>query len=110
MGAMKSIPLVGEVVTVADCSIKLAAAGCAAPFNIKATLGLLQSALDSYTDYTERSPVYATGISIAAACGDRQAQKHLEETWTKVGLSSLELLDGFPVVGHVKGLSLKHKI
>ncbi len=110
MGAARSIPVVGDLLTAADCGIKLAAAGCAVYFSTEATLGLLQSAQDSYTDYTERSPIYATGLSIAAACGDTQAQKHLGETWTKVGLSSLELLDGMPIVGHVKGLSLKHKI
>jgi hypothetical protein len=102
MGAVKSIPVVSEVVTAGESVGKLVgAAGCAVVGNTTDAKKLLDGAGQAWVDYTERQPI-AAGINVAvrAACDDTEG---VERVAKKLGHSYLELMDGTPGVGHVKG-------
>ena len=102
MGATKSVPVLGETVTALDMSGKVLMALATAPFSTKTAEKFMDSAADSLKDYTERSPVAATGISLGHLA--RGATEEAGKAWSKVGDSCLELVDGLPVAGHAKGL------
>lgn len=103
MGAVKSIPVVGEVVTAADVIAKAGTALVVAPFSDKKAKQIMNSAEKSIEDYSERSPVAATIKTIGMVANDEDDEE-IEEVWKKVGSSYVELADGVPVVGHVKGV------
>ena len=103
MGAVKSVPVVGEVVTVADMAVKCVAGTVVAPFSTDTAEKFFDAAGHSFVDYAERSPVQAV-VHSAVALFDDDAKAGLADHWKKVGSSAVELVDGMPVVGHVKGV------
>ena len=103
MGAVKSIPVVSEVVTAGESLGKLiGAAGASIAGDEEAAKELLKGAGDAWTDYAERQPI-AAGINMAVReiQGDEEGARKVGE---KMVQSIEDLADSTPVVGHVKGV------
>ncbi|XP_031552708.1 uncharacterized protein LOC116289905 [Actinia tenebrosa] len=110
MGAVQTIPVVGEIVTVIDSGVKVVAAGsCALVGEImdeqdakNAAKKFVKDAGNSWVEYSERNiivaPVRATIHGIA---GD---EKEAVRVVKKMGKSAEQVIDSTPVVGHIKGV------
>lgn len=102
MGAVKSLPILGEAVTTLDAGGKLIIAAAVAPFSSETAVRFVVAAKDSCVDYTERSMITATTISLAhLAVGNKEAA---DKAMSKVLTSWSELVDDLPLAGHAKGL------
>lgn len=109
MGAVQSIPVIGESVTAIDSGVKLIAAGtCAVVGEIlddddakKTAKSFVHDAGKTWVEYSERNviaaPIRATVHRIAGK-GD-EAKRVIK----RMGKSVEEVADSTPVVGHVKG-------
>ncbi|KAJ3081516.1 hypothetical protein HDU99_005487 [Rhizoclosmatium hyalinum] len=103
MGNAASIPVIGEIVTVAEAAGKTAAAGaCAMVGQSEAADKLIKGAENSFVNYAEVNAVAANiRLGVEAARGNHSEVERLrrrqEEAWDGVGSS-------LPVVGHVKGV------
>ena len=108
MGAVQSIPVVGEAVTAIDSGVKLIAAGsCKVVGEVldkdnvkKAAKSFVNDAGKTWVEYSERSvlaaPIRATVHDIA---GKKDEAKRVIKKMVK---SVEEVADSTPVVGHVK--------
>ncbi|GLA91217.1 hypothetical protein AtubIFM61612_005549 [Aspergillus tubingensis] len=105
MGSAQSIPVVGEVVTLAEAGGKAAAGGVCALFGQdKQAHELLAGAERSLVNYTEVNLEAANlRMAVAAFQGDHKMVSHLQETqahaWTEVA-------ENTPIVGH--GIGIYH--
>jgi hypothetical protein len=103
MGVAQSIPIVGEVVTVAEAGSKAIAGGAYKLFGAdKASQELLDGAKRSLENYAEVNLVVSNARVIAAKIkGDDKEADHLlkrqGDAWTKVA-------ENTPVVGHAVGI------
>lgn len=105
MGAVKSVPVVGEVVLAAEVASKSVACVVVAPFSTDAAEGIARSVEQGVKDYAERSVTWNAAETVVRAIADDDFDdEELKKKWKKVGSSCLELADGLPVVGHVKGV------
>ena len=102
MGNTKSLPVVGEVVTVAESGVKIAAAGIVAPFDQKEAAKLAKGAGDAWVEYSEKNIIAGpinSGIRYVA--GDEEGAERVIKSTSKAFES---VVDSTPVVGHVKGV------
>lgn len=102
MGGVQAVPVLGEVVTVAEVSTKALAAGVCYPFSKEVAGKLIDGCDRSITNYAEVNAIAANiNLAVAAYEGDSRKVKYLrkkqEEAW-------LSIVDSTPVVGHVKGI------
>ncbi|CAB4030734.1 Hypothetical predicted protein [Paramuricea clavata] len=110
MGAVQSIPLVGEAVTVIDSGVKLVAAGaCAITGEIlddedakKAAKTFVEDAGKTWVEYSERN-VIAAPIRATVHAVDNKPEEALR-VLGKMGHSVEQVVDNTPVVGHAKGV------
>ncbi|XP_031419164.1 uncharacterized protein LOC116219644 [Clupea harengus] len=110
MGAAQSIPVVGEIVTAVDSSVKIVVAGgCALAGEIlddqdakDAAKKFVKDAGNSWVEYSERSLIVApVRAAVHSAAGDEAEAKRVLK---KMGKSTEQVIDSTPVVGHVKGV------
>mmetsp|Transcript_42013 Transcript_42013/g.75709 ORF Transcript_42013/g.75709 Transcript_42013/m.75709 type:complete len:549 (+) Transcript_42013:243-1889(+) len=103
MGNVAAVPIIGEIVTVAESAGKTVAAGaCAVVGESGSAKKLIKGAGKSWENYVEVNAV-AANINMAAAAidGDDKKVKKLKErqrdAWSEIG-------ENTPVVGHVAGV------
>ena len=103
MGNVPAVPIIGEIVTVAESAGKTVAAGaCAVVGESGSAKKLIKGAGKSWENYVEVNAV-AANINMAAAAidGDDKKVKKLKErqcdAWSEIG-------ENTPVVGHVAGV------
>jgi len=111
MGAVQSVPVLGETVTAIDSGVKLVAAGsCKVVGEIlndkdakDAAKQFVKDAGNSWVEYSERNliaaPVRALVHSVVDD-DDEEAKRVLK----KMGKSVEQVVDSTPVVGHAKGI------
>ena len=98
-----AIPFIGEIAAVVDAGARTVAAGaCAAVGQTDAANDLIQSAGQTFVDYSNTSAIAANiNMAVSAAQGDYEKVERLKksqaEAWTDLGEST-------PVVGHVIGV------
>lgn len=102
MGSAQSIPVVGEIVTVADAGARTVAAGaCAVVGQSKAAEELIQGAGKTLQNYTEVSPV-AAGIHVGVLVLQNDMAE-AERISRRPGQALAEVAENTPIIGHIIG-------
>ena len=102
MGNTKSLPVVGEVVTVAESGVKIVAAGALAPFDQKEAAKLAKGAGEAWVEYSEKNIIAGPiNSGIRYVSGDEEGAKRVIKS---TGKAFESVVDSTPVVGHVKGV------
>lgn len=110
MGAVQSVPVVGEVVTAVDSGVKLFSAGYWATVGEltgdddakEAGKKCLEDAGNTWVEYSERSLIAAPiRAAVHGIDGDGEEAKRVLK---KMGKSTEQVIDSTPVVGHAKGV------
>ena len=102
MGAAKSLPVIGETVTIVESGVKL---GVACPFLIaghSAGKELVHSAGDAWIDYTNRNAIAAPIKILSKTMSDDK--EGAKEVAVKFGHSWVELGESTPLIGHGIGV------
>ena len=110
MGAVQSIPVIGETVTVIDSGVKLAAAGaCAVVGEIldeedakDAAKKFVKDAENSWVEYSERNVIAAPVRALVNFVDDDKEEA--KRVLKKMGKSVEQVVDSTPVLGHAKGI------
>lgn len=102
MGNAQAIPIIGEVLTVAEAAGKTVAAGCCAVVgDTEGSSNLINSAGKSFENYVEVGAIGANiHLAVAAANDDQKTVERLRRNQEKAWEG---IVDSTPVVGHVKG-------
>lgn len=101
MGATKSLPVIGEILTTLESGWR-AGAGvvCAAVGQLEAADKLFKAAGESWNEYSQRSAIGATVRTVMHAVAGEFGE--VPGLWEKVWASHGELCNSLPLVGHAK--------
>lgn len=109
MGAVQSIPVIGETVTAIDSGVKLVAAGTCAVLGEMldeedakdVAKQFVKDAGNSWVEYSERNVIVAPVRALVTVVDDKEEAKRVLK---KMGKSIEQVVDSTPVLGHAKGI------
>ncbi|KAI0345544.1 hypothetical protein BDW22DRAFT_1353036 [Trametopsis cervina] len=105
MGATQSIPVIGEVVTILDGAGRTVAAGaCYAVGQKEAGKKLIDSAGQTFVDYTEKGAI-AANINLGVAKWIQHDEEKVQRILQKQGEAWTQLGENTPGVGHIVGVA-----